>query len=126
MGWNCWYVHFEGVSDTAIRETAVAMEAKGLTDHGWTYLNIDDCWMGLRDPKTKAILLNTKFGDIEALAEFVNASGLKRGLYSTPWMSTYAGYVGGSAPNKALGAQRGWHELDAGIAFVGGAATATL
>lgn len=101
MGWNSWYVHSEGVSEAAIRETANAMEAKGLTDHGWTYLNIDDCWMGQRDPQTKAIQPNAKFGDMRALVEFVNARGLKLGLYSTPWMSTYAGYIGGTAPNEA-------------------------
>lgn len=101
MGWNSWYVHSEGVSGQAIRETAAAMQAKGLTAHGWTYLNIDDCWMGLRDPRTKAILPNDKFGDMKALASFVNAKGLKLGIYSTPWMATYAGYIGGSAPNAA-------------------------
>lgn len=100
MGWNSWYVHSEGVSDAAVREIATAMEEKGLTGHGWTYLNIDDCWMGLRDPKTKAIQPNAKFGDMKALAGFVNSKGLKLGIYSTPWMSTYAGYVGGSAPNE--------------------------
>ena len=101
MGWNSWYVHSEGVSEDAIRETAVAMNEKGLTDHGWTYLNIDDCWMGERDPETKAIQPNDKFRDMKALVGFVNSKGLMLGLYSTPWMSTYAGYIGGSAPNEA-------------------------
>lgn len=100
MGWNSWYVHSEGVSDRAIRDIASAMEEKGLAAHGWTYVNIDDCWMGLRDPATKAIRPNAKFGDMRALAAFVNARGFKLGLYSTPWMSTYAGYVGGSAPDE--------------------------
>jgi alpha-galactosidase len=100
MGWNSWYVQSEGVNDKAIREIAESMHAKGLTDHGWTYLNIDDCWMGLRDPKTKAIQPNAKFPDMKALVEFVNSRGLKAGIYSTPWMSTYAGYIGGSSPNE--------------------------
>jgi len=101
MGWNSWYVHSEGVSEKAVREIAAAMEAKGLTSHGWTYLNIDDCWMGLRDPKSKAIQPNAKFGDMKALVDFVNRKGLKVGIYSTVWMSTYAGFIGGSAPNEA-------------------------
>lgn len=101
MGWNSWYVHSEGVSDQAIREMAQAMADKGLTDHGWTFVNIDDCWSGLRDPATKAIQPNAKFPDMTALVAFVNARGLKLGLYSTAWMSTYAGHVGGSAPNEA-------------------------
>lgn len=100
MGWNSWYVHSEGVSEAAVREMADAMEAKGLCDHGWCYLNIDDCWMGTRDPGTLAIRPNAKFGDMGALARYVNSCGLKLGLYSTPWMSTYAGYIGGTADDE--------------------------
>jgi alpha-galactosidase len=100
MGWNSWYVHSEGVSDKAIREIAVAMERKGLVEHGWSYVNIDDCWMGLRDPKSKAIQPNGKFGDMKALVAFVHARGLKLGVYSTTWMSTFAGCIGGSAPDE--------------------------
>ena len=76
------------------------MESKGLTDHGCTYLNIDDCWKGLRDPNTQAIQPNAKFPDMKALVEIVNGKGLKLGVYSTPWMSTYAGHIGGAAPNE--------------------------
>jgi alpha-galactosidase len=101
MGWNSWYVQSEGVSDTAIRGIATAMEEMGLADHGWTYLNIDDCWMGLRNPQTKAIQANSKFPDMKSLVDFVNGKGFKVGIYSTPWMSTYAGYIGGSASNEA-------------------------
>lgn len=102
MGWNSWYVHSEGVSEQAIREIATAMDEKRLTDHGWTYVNIDDCWMGLRDHATRAIQPNNKFSDMKAMVDFVNSKGLKVGLYSTPWMATYAGYIGGSAPNERL------------------------
>lgn len=101
MGWNSWYVHSEGVSDKAIRQIAAALEEKGLTDHGWTYVNIDDCWMGLRDPLTRGIQPNSRFGDMKSLVDFVNGKGLNLGIYSTPWMSTYAGYIGGSASNEA-------------------------
>jgi alpha-galactosidase len=100
MGWNSWYVHSEGISDASIREIATSMEEKGLTNYGWTYVNIDDCWMGGRDPQSGSIQPNAKFGNMKALANFVNEKGLKLGIYSTPWMSTYAGYIGGSAPNE--------------------------
>jgi len=101
MGWNSWYVHSEGVSEKAIREIATAMKDKGLADHGWSYVNIDDCWMGERHPETKAIQANSKFNDMKAMVDYVNSLGMKVGIYSTPWMSTYAGYIGGSAPNEA-------------------------
>ncbi len=99
MGWNSWYVHSEGVSENAIREMAESMEEKGLDQYGWTYINIDDCWMGERHPETRALQANVKFGDMKAMSEFVNSKGFKLGIYSTTWMSTFAGYIGGTAPN---------------------------
>jgi len=99
MGWNSWYVHSEGISEKAIREMAEAMEAKGLDQFGWTFINIDDCWIGERHPETKAIQANNKFSDMKAMAEFVHSKGFKLGIYSTAWMSTFAGYIGGTAPN---------------------------
>ncbi|MBI4975961.1 MAG: hypothetical protein HZC28_00670 [Spirochaetes bacterium] len=99
MGWNSWYVQSEGVSEQAIRDMAGAMEEKGLDQFGWTYINIDDCWMGERDPETKAIQANSKFSDMKALSEFVNSKGFKLGIYSTTWMSTFAGFIGGTGPN---------------------------
>lgn len=100
MGWNSWYVQSEGVSEKAIRDIAKAMEEKGLDQFGWTFINIDDCWMGERDPETKAIQANGKFDDMKAMVDFVNSKGFKLGIYSTTWMSTFAGYIGGSAPNE--------------------------
>ena len=99
MGWNSWYVQSEGVSEQAIRDMATAMEEKGLDQYGWTYINIDDCWMGSRHTQTKAIQANSKFGDMKSMANFVNSKGFKLGIYSTAWMSTFAGYIGGTAPN---------------------------
>ncbi len=99
MGWNSWYVHSEGISEKAVREMAEAMNEKGLYQYGWTYINIDDCWMGERHPVTKAIQANEKFDDMKAIAEFVNSKGFKLGIYSTVWMATFAGYIGGTAPN---------------------------
>jgi alpha-galactosidase len=101
LGWNSWYVYSESVSDTGIRQMADALRDAGLVGHGWSYINIDDCWTGERDPQTKAIRGNAKFPDMAALAAYVHDRGMKLGVYSTPWMSTYAGYIGGSAPTAA-------------------------
>jgi alpha-galactosidase len=56
--------------------------------------------MGERHPETKAIQANSKFNDMKAMVDYVNSLGMKVGIYSTPWMSTYAGYIGGTAPNE--------------------------
>jgi alpha-galactosidase len=89
------------VTDTGIRRMADAMRDAGLIGHGWSYINLDDCWTGERDPHTRAICGNAKFPDMAALSGYVHGQGMKLGVYSTTWMSTYAGYIGGSAPNAA-------------------------
>ena len=98
MGWNSWYCHSESVSDDAVRKAAKAMDAKGLSRHGWTYVNLDDCWQGLRGGSLNAIQANERFPDMKAMCDYVHSLGLKVGIYSTPWQGSYAGFIGGSMP----------------------------
>ncbi|MBI9016930.1 MAG: putative Ig domain-containing protein [Phycisphaerae bacterium] len=99
MGWNSWYCWSEAVSDKKMRQMAKAMHDKGLIDHGWTYVNIDDCWQGARGGELNAIMPNERFPDMKALCDYIHGLGLKAGIYSTPWMGSYAGFIGGSALN---------------------------
>jgi len=100
LGWNSWNCWAHAVDDAKIRATARAMVDKGLVHHGWTYVNIDDCWQGLRGGKLRAIQPNEKFPDMKALADYVHGLGLKLGIYSTPWITSYAGFCGGSSDAK--------------------------
>ena len=97
MGWNSWNCWAESVDDARIRAAAEGMAAGGLANHGWAYINIDDCWQGRRVPPAYALQPKEKFPDLKALADAVHGLGLKLGLYSTPWKTSYAGYPGGSA-----------------------------
>jgi alpha-galactosidase len=101
MGWNSWYVHSLWVSQEKVEGIAQAMADKGLIDHGWTYVNIDDCWQGDREPG-KALQPNAKFPDMKALCDKIHSLGLKAGIYSTPWAGSYAGFRGGSIPNEKV------------------------
>jgi len=98
MGWNSWYCHSELISEDAVRETARAFLETGLIDHGWTYVNIDDCWQGVRGGAEMALQPNERFSDMKTLCDELHGMGLKAGIYSTPWMGTYAGFTGGSSP----------------------------
>jgi alpha-galactosidase len=97
MGWNSWNCWAESVDEAKIRAAAEAAASTGLANHGWTYINIDDCWQGRRVPPAYALQGKEKFPDLKALAGFVHGLGLKIGIYSTPWKTSYAGYPGGSA-----------------------------
>ncbi len=75
------------------------MVEKGLRAHGWTYVNIDDTWEGVRGGPYNAIQPNSKFPDMGALASAIHGMGLKFGVYSGPWAITYAGHIGESSDN---------------------------
>src|SRR5258708_8795985 len=99
LGWNSWNAGGPFVDTAKVRASARAMVETGLAEHGWSYVNIDDAWQGKRGGPYNAIQPNEKFPDLKGLADEVHALGLKIGIYSTPWVTSYAGYVGGSADN---------------------------
>lgn len=105
MGWNSWYIHYHRVSDADMRAAADAMISTGMADYGYSYVNIDDCWMvkpGSEDPvlggpprdESGAVRPNKKFPDMKALTDYIHAKGLKAGIYISPGPLTCAGYVG--------------------------------
>jgi len=99
MGWNSWNCWAASVNADKVLRSAKAMVSSGLSDHGWTYINIDDTWQGNRDSQTKALQGNEKFPDIKGLCDKIHRLGLKAGIYSTPWITSYAGFPGGSSNN---------------------------
>lgn len=97
MGWNSWNCWGNSVSQEKVLSSARAMAERGLINHGWTYINIDDGWQGVRGGKYNAIQCNQKFPDMKRLADDIHKMGLKIGIYSGPWVGTYAGHVGSYA-----------------------------
>lgn len=93
LGWNSWNAFACEVDAAKVRAAADALVSSGLADHGWSYVNVDDCWQAERDARG-AIVPNARFGDMAALAEYVHGKGLKFGLYSSPGPKTCAGYAG--------------------------------
>jgi alpha-galactosidase len=99
MGWNSWNCWGGKVDADKVLKSARGMLVSGLINHGWTYINIDDAWQGKRGGPFNAIQGNEKFPDMKGLCDTVHGMGLKIGIYSTPWVTSYAGYAGGSAEN---------------------------
>jgi alpha-galactosidase len=117
MGWNSWNCWAQAVDQEKVLRSAHSLVSSGLSQHGWTYVNIDDTWQGKRDGSTLALQPNERFTDMKKLCSDIHALGLKAGIYSSPWITTFAGYPGGSSddakgawerlsnyePNKRLG-----------------------
>jgi alpha-galactosidase len=115
MGCNTWGGLGPFVSEKGVRASAEAMVKKGLVNHGYCYVNIDDGWQGMRGGAHNGIQPNEKFGDMRKFCDDLHAMGLKVGNYSTPWRTSYAGFVGGSSDSAdgtwaklPPGAKKGW------------------
>jgi alpha-galactosidase len=116
MGWNSWYVWENNVTDQIMREAADAIVSSGMIDHGYQYVNIDDCWAikpGSDNPDFKGeerdargmINANRRFPDMKSLTDYIHAKGLKAGIYTTPGPKTCAEFVG-SWQHEELDVQR--------------------
>ena len=100
MGWNSWNCFAADVSQAKVEAAADAMVSSGLVDHGWTYVNVDDCWQVRADrPAAQRrfpdghIRTNAKFPDMKAMADHIHAKGLRAGLYSSPGTATCGNYT---------------------------------
>ena len=100
MGWSSWNCWLGTIDQTKILAAAKAMAASGLINHGWSYVNVDDGWQGQRGGPFNALQGNKNFPDIAGLSQEIHSLGLKFGLYSTPWISSYAGNPGGTSNNE--------------------------
>jgi alpha-galactosidase len=99
MGWNSWYIHYNRVTEADLRAAADAMIASGMADVGYTYINVDDCWMRKRGEEPYhssdgAVLPNAKFPNIKGMVDYIHGKGLRAGVYTSPGPWTCAGYVG--------------------------------
>jgi alpha-galactosidase len=97
MGWNSFNTYGVRVIQSQILAAAHAMAESGLSQHGWTYINTDDGWQGARGGTYNAIQPNTGFPDIAGMVNEIHGLGLKAGIYSTPWVTSYGRRIGGSS-----------------------------
>ncbi len=105
MGWNSWNCWGCAIDEAKIRDSAQWLVKSGLINHGWQYINIDDCWMkklntddeilgGTRRDEQGYILTNKHFPDMRVLTDYIHGLGLKAGIYISPGPSTCAGFEG--------------------------------
>jgi len=106
MGWNSWNRFGCNIDENLIKATADALVSTGLRDSGYTYVNIDDCWMaGTRDAQGRLQPDPVRFpGGISGVATYVHARGLKLGIYSSAGTATCQG-LPASLDHESIDAQ---------------------
>ena len=102
LGWNSWNCWGPEVTQENVESSARAMYEIGLVNYGWSYVNIDDGWQANeRGGEYHAIKGHpVKFPDMQGMCDRIHALGLKVGIYSTPWVTSYAKRIGGSSHNQ--------------------------
>jgi alpha-galactosidase len=101
LGWNSWNCWAGSVDQEKVLRSARVLVSSGLVNHGWTYVNIDDTWQGKRTGRDGALEGNEKFPNMKALCDEIHQMGLKAGIYSTPWVTSYASFPGGSSDESS-------------------------
>jgi alpha-galactosidase len=99
MGWNSYNCYGAHVTQDQALRAARAMVASGLSQHGWTHINLDDGWQGRRGGRFNAIQPGTNFSNMKQMCSEIHALGLKAGIYSTPWVTSYGRVIGGTSEN---------------------------
>ncbi|WUH95597.1 NPCBM/NEW2 domain-containing protein [Streptomyces sp. NBC_00433] len=96
MGFNDWNSFGCDVNEQLIKDTADYFVSSGLKAAGYTYVNIDDCWLThSRDAGGRLVPDPVKFPDgIKGTADYVHSKGLKLGIYEDAGTATCAGYPG--------------------------------
>lgn len=105
MGFNTWETFGCDISEALIHASAEAMVSTGLLAAGYTYLNLDDCWMAKERNATGHLQPSANFSSgMGALGEFVHSKGLRYGLYQSAGTKTCQQYAG-SLGNEWIDAQ---------------------
>ncbi|EKM60900.1 glycoside hydrolase family 27 protein [Phanerochaete carnosa HHB-10118-sp] len=106
MGWDTWNHFGCNVDEDTIVSAANAIVQNNLTQFGYEYVIIDDCWQApSRDNQTGAPVADpTKFPNgMEYLSNKIHSMGLKFGIYSDAGTLTCGGHFG----------SLGYEEIDA-------------
>lgn len=98
LGWNSWNCWGLTVDAGKVIASAKVFKEKGLMNHGWNFINIDDGWEYFRDQEPKRdpwgyINTNSKFPNMKSLGDSIHSMGLKFGIYSSPGPLTCGNYA---------------------------------
>ena len=97
MGWSSWNTFGLNISETTIKNQAMAMRQKGLLKVGYDHINIDDGYFGGRNKATGELLIHkTRFPNgLKPVVNYIHRLGMKAGIYSDGGKNTCGNYHGG-------------------------------
>ncbi|MCQ4081878.1 NEW3 domain-containing protein [Streptomyces sp. RB6PN25] len=96
MGFNDWAKYECNINENLFMKTGDALVAKGLSKLGYTYVNVDDCWMQKTRDANGNLQVDTALfpQGMKALGDHLHAEGLKFGIYEDAGTNTCQGAAG--------------------------------
>ncbi len=89
LGFTSWNAFGPDVTQSDIETIAERMVELGITEYGYSYVNLDSGWQHSYGGKYDAIMPSAKFPDMKAMTDKVHSLGLKCGIYSTPMLTAW-------------------------------------
>ena len=84
LGFTSWNAFGPDVSQEKMERTANRMVELGISEYGYSYVNMDSGWQMEYGGEFDAIMPNYKFPDMGQMVKNIHALGLKCGTYSSP------------------------------------------
>lgn len=89
LGFTSWNGFGYEVTAADIMSTAEKMNGLGISEYGYSYINVDSGWQGEYGGEFDAIMPNEKFPDMKELCDRLHEMGFKCGIYSTPMLHAF-------------------------------------
>ena len=89
LGFTSWNAFGPDVRQSDIECIAERMVELGISEYGYSYVNLDSGWQHSYGGKYDAIMPSAKFPDMKAMTDKVHSLGLKCGIYSTPMLTAW-------------------------------------
>eukprot|EP00638_Chattonella_subsalsa_P000437 CAMPEP_0117735898 /NCGR_PEP_ID=MMETSP0947-20121206/1590_1 /TAXON_ID=44440 /ORGANISM="Chattonella subsalsa, Strain CCMP2191" /LENGTH=552 /DNA_ID=CAMNT_0005551049 /DNA_START=450 /DNA_END=2108 /DNA_ORIENTATION=- len=102
MGWNSWNSYGCDISEMAVKQIANALISSGMTELGYQYVIIDDCWQNsVRSMQLDLMADPDRFpSGMRQLINYLHLKGLKVGLALGAGKETCAGRPGSEGFEK--------------------------
>ena len=113
MGWASWNCFRTDISEERMKEQADALVQTGLSECGYTYLNMDDGFFGGRDANGRLLFHKKRFPNgIKPVADYAHMKGLKAGIYAEAGDNTCGYYYDAEGSNAEGVGLFGYEEQD--------------
>jgi len=89
MGFTTWNAFGFSVTQKQVEDAAKKINALGINEYGYSFINIDSGWQGIYGGKYDAIMPNEKFPDMKGFCDRMHSMGYKCGIYSTPMLNAF-------------------------------------